>query len=403
VDPLAGSLQSFAYELRKVRAEGGNPTYRALAKAAGYSATTLSEAAGGLRKPSLDVVLAYVGACDGDVEAWRRRWHRLESTLAERRNDQAVTPQAGEPRGEEEPKPAASGDVVPDVVPPVSDNTTDAPVRATTRAYRWRRLGVLAVVVGVGAVGIGVLHRPHRAEPASTSAPGCPKVDPHPAFTGVTYGAGARARSGAARDQPSSYTIPSNCTVGFTGYCLGQTVHDAAGAAPDIRWFKLKDGNVVSSAVIHGNPPEDLRPSRCNHDRPGPEKIALSVSVDQARPGGITLEASGANLDLVGFAASDGSALDQDGNRRWRPIGFTEATGSRFTARLASSQPGTATADGDVLVAAVACLGGNGPTEVVDVKAVRMGSPETPVQRPPLGQREIVTAARSACQYPDRN
>ncbi|MCW2643498.1 MAG: Helix-turn-helix protein [Dactylosporangium sp.] len=395
---MAGPLQTFAYELRKVRAEAGNPTYRALAKAAGYSATTLSEAASGMRKPTLDVVLAYVGACDGDVEAWRQRWHQLEAMLADSRTDQAVTSAADQPRREEESKPATSGDIVP----PAPADTSDAAGRAATRAYRWRRLGVLAAaVVGVGAVGIVVLHRPHRAEPASAYA--CPKVTPHPAFTGVTYGAGARARSGASRDQPSSYTIPSNCTVGFTGYCLGQTVHDATGAVPDIRWFKLKDGNVVSSAVIHGNPPEDLRPSHCNHDRPGPEKITLSVGVDQARPGGLTLDASGANLDLVGFAASDGSAVDEASNRRWRQIGFTEATGSRFTAGLGSSQPGTATADGDVLVAAVACLGGNGPTAVIDVKAVRMGNPATPVQRSPLGQSEIVAAARSACQYPDRN
>jgi hypothetical protein len=399
VDPMAGPLQSFAYELRKVRAEAGNPTYRALAKAAGYSATTLSEAAGGLRKPSLDVVLAYVGACDGDVEAWRQRWHELEATLSEGCTDQAMTPTADQARREEEPKPATSGDVVP----PAPADTPDDPERPAPRAYRWRRLGVLAAaVVGVGAAGVGVLRWPHHAEPVGAHS--CPKVDPHAAFTGVTYGAGARARSGASRDQPSSYTIPTNCTVGFTGYCLGQAVYDATGAAPDIRWFKLKDGNVVSSSVIHGNPPEDLRPSRCNHDRPGPEKITLSISVDQARPGGLTLDASGANLDLVGFAASDGSAVDEAGDRRWRQIGFTAATGSRFTADLGSSQPGTATADGVVLVAAVACLGGNGPTAVVDVKAVRMGkSSVTPVQRPPLDQRETVRAARSACQYPDRN
>src|SRR3954447_8267661 len=82
VDPLEGPLQAFAYDLRKVRADAGNPTYRALAKSAGYSAATLSEAAGGTRKPTLDVVLAYVGACRGDVELWSRRWHELEADLA---------------------------------------------------------------------------------------------------------------------------------------------------------------------------------------------------------------------------------------------------------------------------------------------------------------------------------
>src|SRR5207247_519453 len=54
VDPDAGPLQAFAHDLRTLRAQAGSPTYRALAKTAGYSATTLSEAAGGVRKPSLD-------------------------------------------------------------------------------------------------------------------------------------------------------------------------------------------------------------------------------------------------------------------------------------------------------------------------------------------------------------
>src|SRR3954447_5197176 len=77
VDPLEGPLQAFAYDLRKVRADAGNLTYPALAKVAGYSATTLSEAAGAARKPTLDVVLAYVGACRGDCVYWRSRWEDL--------------------------------------------------------------------------------------------------------------------------------------------------------------------------------------------------------------------------------------------------------------------------------------------------------------------------------------
>jgi hypothetical protein len=52
-------------------------TYRALARKAGYSASALSAAASGDTLPSLDVLLAYVGACDGDMVVWERRWHGL--------------------------------------------------------------------------------------------------------------------------------------------------------------------------------------------------------------------------------------------------------------------------------------------------------------------------------------
>jgi WD40 repeat protein len=37
----------------------------------------LSDAAGGKRLPTLAVTLAYVRACDGDIDEWRRRWHEV--------------------------------------------------------------------------------------------------------------------------------------------------------------------------------------------------------------------------------------------------------------------------------------------------------------------------------------
>ncbi|WP_030607961.1 hypothetical protein [Streptomyces fulvoviolaceus] len=74
LDPGAGAVQRFAYGLRKLRDEAGTPTYRAMAFAAGYSAPTLSAAAGGERLPSLPVLLAYVSACGGDTGEWEQRW-----------------------------------------------------------------------------------------------------------------------------------------------------------------------------------------------------------------------------------------------------------------------------------------------------------------------------------------
>ncbi|SMC68820.1 nSTAND1 domain-containing NTPase [Kibdelosporangium aridum] len=75
------ALTDFAADLRKLREEAGSPPYRELAKRAHYSATTLSDAAGGRRLPSLAVTLAFVTACDGDRDEWERRWHRLAADL----------------------------------------------------------------------------------------------------------------------------------------------------------------------------------------------------------------------------------------------------------------------------------------------------------------------------------
>ncbi|MFF3307937.1 helix-turn-helix domain-containing protein [Streptomyces sp. NPDC002952] len=81
IDPSEGPLQSFAYELRAIRRSAGNPSYRELASRANYSGTTLSEAARGLSLPSLEVTLAYVAACEGDVVFWRRYWKETDAAL----------------------------------------------------------------------------------------------------------------------------------------------------------------------------------------------------------------------------------------------------------------------------------------------------------------------------------
>jgi helix-turn-helix protein len=77
LDPGAGPLASFAWDLRALRETAGNVPYRVLAKRAGFCASTLSVAASGAKLPSLDVTLAYVQACGGDPETWRERWHAL--------------------------------------------------------------------------------------------------------------------------------------------------------------------------------------------------------------------------------------------------------------------------------------------------------------------------------------
>jgi transcriptional regulator with XRE-family HTH domain len=81
LDPSEGPLQSFAHNLRTLREKKGL-TYRELAAKAGYSRTTLADAAKGKDLPTVDVVRAYVGACDGDEEEWVRRWREVNALLS---------------------------------------------------------------------------------------------------------------------------------------------------------------------------------------------------------------------------------------------------------------------------------------------------------------------------------
>lgn len=78
-----GLLLEFAAGLRQLRQKAGNPTYRRLAEQAHYSISTLSSAASGQRLPTLAVTLAYVRACEGDLEEWEQRWREAAERLGE--------------------------------------------------------------------------------------------------------------------------------------------------------------------------------------------------------------------------------------------------------------------------------------------------------------------------------
>ncbi|MFE5858787.1 DNA-binding protein [Streptomyces sp. NPDC056500] len=96
LDPGAGPVQRFAHELRQLRHEADGITYREMSRKADYSVTALSRAAGGEQLPSLAVVLAYVGACGGDVGEWERRWHATaEETVEQGRADDGESPYQG--------------------------------------------------------------------------------------------------------------------------------------------------------------------------------------------------------------------------------------------------------------------------------------------------------------------
>ncbi|GGM90670.1 hypothetical protein GCM10011609_29650 [Lentzea pudingi] len=77
LDPFAGPVEQFAFDLRKLREKAGSPGYRELGRLSHYSASTLADAARGQRLPSLAVSLAFVRACGGDEEMWEQRWRDI--------------------------------------------------------------------------------------------------------------------------------------------------------------------------------------------------------------------------------------------------------------------------------------------------------------------------------------
>jgi hypothetical protein len=178
--------------------------------------------------------------------------------------------------------------------------------------------------------------------------------------------------------------------MGFTGYCVGQLVSDETAATPDVRWF-MTEGGVVSSALIHGNPPDRLEPARCAHGRTAPESISLRLAPGDA--GATALSAAGQGVEIAGFTAGFADDPAQPATLRWHQLGLTAGDlTATWTARRTA---------GPVLLAAVACLGGGGPTKAAAVMSMPAGRPDQ-AAAVTLRPAELATARASACQYPTK-
>ena len=98
------NVGAFARDLRVLRSKIGLD-YPDMAEKSHYTMRTLASAAGGLRLPTLPVLIAYVNACDGDVAEWEERWGRL--TKAGKKGQTAL------PAGDQVPGAQVPGAQVP--------------------------------------------------------------------------------------------------------------------------------------------------------------------------------------------------------------------------------------------------------------------------------------------------
>jgi transcriptional regulator with XRE-family HTH domain len=73
-------VRELAFWLRDLRNRSGL-TYEKLGKNAHYATSTVQEAAAGRRLPTHRVVMAFVKACDGDLEAWHAYWTQIRRVL----------------------------------------------------------------------------------------------------------------------------------------------------------------------------------------------------------------------------------------------------------------------------------------------------------------------------------
>jgi Helix-turn-helix domain len=99
------NIGAFARDLRVLRSKAGLD-YPDMAEKSHYTMRTLASAAGGLRLPTLPVLIAYVNACGGDVTEWEERWGKL---VKSGKKGQAALPAAGTNTSNDEPGVIAAG------------------------------------------------------------------------------------------------------------------------------------------------------------------------------------------------------------------------------------------------------------------------------------------------------
>ena len=135
------NIGAFARDLRVLRSKAGLD-YPDMAEKSHYTMRTLASAAGGLRLPTLPVLIAYVKSCGGDVSEWEERWGKL---IKSGKKGHAALPAAGTVTASGDPGVAAdgpagpAGPVPPGQVPPGPPRSGEVYVitSAKPRDDRW--------------------------------------------------------------------------------------------------------------------------------------------------------------------------------------------------------------------------------------------------------------------------
>jgi hypothetical protein len=138
------NVAAFARDLRVLRSKAGLD-YPDMAEKSHYTMRTLASAAGGLRLPTLPVLIAYVKACGGDQGEWEERWGKLMKSSnrgqtalpaagADAAKDASASP-AGRPgRKRDVPGQPGGGYVPPN---PTTANEVYVITSAPSRDERW--------------------------------------------------------------------------------------------------------------------------------------------------------------------------------------------------------------------------------------------------------------------------
>lgn len=260
LDSDGSPLRELAVELRGLRQRAGL-TYKQLAKITMYGSSTLQEAAAGRRLPTLDVTIAIVAACGGDVTAWREYWTQVRTAVSGGTPPQAPTAVSPPWRS-----PAAAGVSAGPPGPLGTPEPAQAPVAGGRLPWspRLSRVWLASIATGLAfAAGAGVAVA-FSGNPADPPAPPQDMGSAHSASSRErTYSEEEYNKNGAATfqflngsgpGQPLEFqeTVMVSCKIRNT---------TVPSAMPDGYWYRIAsmpwDNHyyAVANTFLNGDPP----------------------------------------------------------------------------------------------------------------------------------------------------
>ncbi|MBD0690290.1 helix-turn-helix domain-containing protein [Streptomyces sp. CBMA123] len=205
------AAENFAGQLRTLRLDAGQPSFRTMAKTVGsISHTTLYEAASGSRLPSWPTTRAFVRACGGDEEVWHHRWRAAVN--GEPPAELVIPAPPAAPLSPSSPSPSPSAAApAPAPVPPTAVRVAPPATAGPARGRLWTHALSLLLGLALGVLGtLGLLtdrapaaqDAPQHAAPSAardcpTAGPDVPAPGEHP--TPAPLGPGAPTPGWVAR------------------------------------------------------------------------------------------------------------------------------------------------------------------------------------------------------------
>ncbi|OLZ51124.1 hypothetical protein BS329_17950 [Amycolatopsis coloradensis] len=315
--------------------------------------------------------------------------------------------------------------------------TPDGPATFADRA------AALAAVGSVAALAISSVNLFWPAERPGIAKPACAGAHTtNVPYVGITIGPdGNNSRSGPARSYAANGRFAKDCSLGFSAYCVGEPIGEAAATIPDVqtwkasRWLLLAKQNggvkdrlaqllsgetagpqfVADAAVVPATSYEQLPQAPadvCSASFTPPGRASLSPF--DARTQKFTATAEHAvNMGFAAWTPPGQGFLDEDGYHQIFSLSKPAADNPGTTVNggksvvwtyketlLKNLRPNRAKAPALVVVMAVPCISANLPAEptLAGTATYDIASSREPRPQPALTGFDPGRLARAACQ-----